>query len=118
MVLLCLLSLFSCLSSFAFDPVLQRNTGILTVTYAGSYAYLWVIGADGLVTPLPFRVDYPEDPETIGLQLSFLEVSVTGEIQEVGKLVMRLEEGKMGSVLSVMREPAAEAPRVGRLVKG
>jgi hypothetical protein len=33
-------------------------------------------------------------------------------------LVMRLEEGKMGSVLSVMREPAAEAPRVGRLVKG
>jgi hypothetical protein len=28
-------------------------------------------------------------------------------VQEVGKLVMRLEEGKVGPVLSVMREPAA-----------
>jgi hypothetical protein len=61
--------------------------------------------------PIPFRVDYPDDPESIGLQLSFLEVSVKGEIQEVGKLVMRLEEGKMGPVLSVMREPAAAGIR-------
>ena len=41
--------------------------------------------------PIPFRVDYPSDPSHIGLQLSFLEVSVTGDIQEVGKLVLRLE---------------------------
>lgn len=36
-----------------------------------------------------------------------MQVSVVGEVQEVGKLVMRLEEGKVGPVFSVMREPAA-----------
>ena len=56
--------------------------------------------------PIPFRVDYPEDPSTIGLQLTFLEVSVTGDIQEVGTLKMRLEDSEAGPVLSVMREPA------------
>mmetsp|Transcript_58627 Transcript_58627/g.85942 ORF Transcript_58627/g.85942 Transcript_58627/m.85942 type:complete len:478 (+) Transcript_58627:18-1451(+) len=61
--------------------------------------------------PIPFRIDYPKDPETIGLQLSFLEVSVTGEVQEVGQLIMRLEDGKKGPVLSVMREPAAAGIR-------
>lgn len=75
----------------------------------------WLVGwGGGIVTsgalfpplPIPFRVDYPENPETIGLQLSFLEVSVVGEVQEVGKLVVRLEEGSKGPVLSVMREPA------------
>lgn len=62
--------------------------------------------------PIPFRVDYPSDPSQIGLQLSFLEVSVTGDIQEVGKLVLRLEDDKSGNaVLSVMREPAAAGIR-------
>ena len=75
----------------------------------------WLVGwGGGIVTsgalfpplPIPFRVDYPEDPSTIGLQLTFLEVSVTGDIQEVGTLKMRLEDSDAGPVLSVMREPA------------
>ena len=75
----------------------------------------WLVGwGGGIVTsgalfpplPIPFRVDYPENPETIGLQLTFLEVSVTGNVQEVGQLIIRLEEGNKGPVLSVMRVPA------------
>lgn len=58
--------------------------------------------------PLPVRVDYPEHPDEVGLQLNFVTVTVTGEVTPVGRVVLRLVETKKGPALVGMREPASQ----------
>jgi len=58
--------------------------------------------------PLPVRVDYPDNDTEIGLQLNFVSVTVTGEVTPVGRVVLRLVEGRKGPALVGKREPATQ----------
>lgn len=64
--------------------------------------------------PMPFRVDYPNPEDGVGLNLNFLSVTVQGEVTPMGSLEVRLVKGRAGPALVATRYSAtADVPFPG-----